>query len=65
MSREVLRIGTRGSALALVQAEMTGCALAVAHPNLELERVVVKTIGDKRPDLRFFRVRGRRGRNCR
>ncbi len=53
MSREVLRIGTRGSALALVQAEMTGCALAVAHPNLKLERVVVKTIGDKRPDLRF------------
>lgn len=28
-------------------------ALATAHPDIELERVVVKTVGDKRTDLRF------------
>ena len=49
----VLRIGTRGSALALVQAEMVESALAAAHPGIGLERVVVKTIGDRRTDLRF------------
>jgi len=48
-----LKVGTRGSALALVQAGMTEAALTEAHPNLVLERVVVKTIGDKRTDLRF------------
>jgi len=48
-----LKIGTRGSALALVQAEMTERALTATHPGIELERVVIKTIGDKRTDLRF------------
>ena len=60
MSSKVLKIGTRGSALALVQAEMVECALAAAHPEVELERVVMKTVGDKRTDLRFseFGARG-------
>ncbi|MEX2450274.1 MAG: hydroxymethylbilane synthase [Rhodospirillales bacterium] len=47
----VLRIGTRGSPLALTQARMVRAALAAAHPALRargaLEEVVVKTTGDK------------------
>jgi hydroxymethylbilane synthase len=53
MASRILKIGTRGSALALAQAEMVECALAAAYPELELERVIVKTVGDKRTDLRF------------
>lgn len=41
-----LRIGTRGSALALKQAKMLEEALAV-YPELETEIVVMKTQGDK------------------
>jgi hydroxymethylbilane synthase len=47
----VLRIGTRGSPLALTQARTVRAALAAAHPALRaygaLEEVVVKTTGDK------------------
>jgi len=49
----ILRLGTRGSELALCQAEMVEAALKAAHPDLTVERVVIATIGDKRPDLRF------------
>ena len=41
-----LRIGTRGSALALKQAKMLEEALSV-FPELEIEIVVMKTQGDK------------------
>lgn len=53
---KTLRIGTRGSALALKQAEMTEAALAVAFPELELERVVIKTTGDRRTDVALNEV---------
>ena len=46
-----IRLGTRGSALALKQAEMTEAALAAAWPELEVERVVIKTTGDRRTDI--------------
>lgn len=51
-----LRIGTRGSALALKQAEMTEAALGAAFPDLELERVVIKTTGDRRTDVALNEV---------
>ncbi len=41
-----LRIGTRGSPLALAQAHQTRDLLAAAHPGLALEIVVIKTSGD-------------------
>jgi len=46
-----LILGTRGSALALTQARMTEAALAEAGVATEIR--VVKTIGDKRPDLKL------------
>lgn len=50
------RIGTRGSALALKQAEMTEAALAAAFPELEVERVVITTTGDRRTDVALNEV---------
>lgn len=44
-----LRIGTRGSPLALRQAEMVRAALARVQPGLETEIVVIKTSGDWKP----------------
>ncbi len=48
-----LILGTRGSELALRQAEMVEAALRRAHPALKVGRKVIATSGDKRPDLRF------------
>jgi hydroxymethylbilane synthase len=42
-----LRIGTRGSPLALAQAHETQDRLAAAHAGLETEIVIIKTTGDK------------------
>ena len=53
MNLQILRLGTRGSELALKQAEMVEAALRAAHPNLRVERKIITTVGDKRTDLRF------------
>jgi hydroxymethylbilane synthase len=45
--RRVWRVGTRGSALALWQADHVISRLAALDPGLSLERVIVKTTGDK------------------
>lgn len=50
MSR-LLILGTRGSELALAQANMTRAALATAGVDCRIE--VIRTIGDKRPDLKL------------
>lgn len=44
-------IGTRGSRLALAQAEEIQRRLREAHPELETELCIIKTQGDKRMDL--------------
>lgn len=49
MTAQILKIGTRGSPLALRQTEMVEHALNKAHPTLEIERVVIKTSGDWKP----------------
>lgn len=49
---EPLILGTRGSDLALAQANMTRDALAAAGVDCRIE--VIKTIGDKRPDLKLI-----------
>ena len=53
---KTLRIGTRGSALALKQAEMTEAALVTHFPDLEVERVIIKTTGDRRTDVALNEV---------
>ncbi len=51
-----LIIGTRGSALALVQAEMTEKALAEVFPGRQVIRKVIKTTGDRRTDVPLSQV---------
>jgi hydroxymethylbilane synthase len=46
-----LRIGTRGSALALWQANWVKTALLQKHPDLSIELVIIKTQGDKIQDV--------------
>lgn len=43
-----IRIGSRGSTLALTQSEMVKTHLLKAHNNLEVEIVPIKTLGDKK-----------------
>ncbi len=45
-----LRIGTRGSQLALTQAHMVADALRQAHADIEIEIVKILTTGDWQPD---------------
>jgi hydroxymethylbilane synthase len=54
----VLRIATRGSALARWQAEEVARLLLEAHPGVELELVVVATIGDLRLDVPVWELGG-------
>ncbi len=46
-----LVVGTRGSALALVQADMVEKLLAAAFPEKEIVRKVITTTGDRRIDV--------------
>lgn len=54
----VVRLATRGSPLALAQAAIVEALLAGAGAALELERVVVRTEGDRRPDEDLERIGG-------
>ena len=45
-ARQVVRVGTRGSRLALIQTELTLAALRPAHPDVVFEVVTVTTQGD-------------------
>ncbi|MGH9077557.1 MAG: hydroxymethylbilane synthase [Acidimicrobiales bacterium] len=53
-----LRIATRGSALARWQAGELARRLQAAHPGLEVEMVVVSTLGDRRPDVAVWEMGG-------
>jgi len=50
-SNRPLIIGSRGSKLALVQANWVKAQIAAAHPEIQIESTVVKTEGDRRHDL--------------
>lgn len=51
-----LILGTRGSALALAQADLTEAALARVHPDLATERSIFTTRGDMKLDLSLLRA---------
>lgn len=55
----LLRIGTRGSALALWQAEWVKQALQQANPELRVEMTIIKTKGDKILDVPLAQVGGK------
>lgn len=56
MSEETVIIGTRGSALALYQANATEEALREAVPGLTPVREVIRTTGDRRTDVALSEV---------
>ena len=49
-----LILGTRGSELALRQTDMVMAALREAQPDIQVERKIISTVGDRRQDLRFI-----------
>lgn len=51
----ILRVGTRGSELALWQTDWVCTQLRAAHPDLELEQIIIKTHGDVVTDKNFGR----------
>lgn len=51
-----LIVGTRGSALALAQAEMTEAILRSVYPDREIVRKVITTTGDRRTDVPLSQV---------
>ena len=53
-----IKLGTRGSALALAQADMVTAALEAAIPGIEVERHVIVSTGDARPDLKLSEFTG-------
>lgn len=57
MSR-LLKVGTRGSTLALRQVDLVCEALAAAHPGVEVERVIVRTEGDRRTEVTLEQLGG-------
>jgi hydroxymethylbilane synthase len=54
-----LRIGTRGSKLALVQANWVKAQLEERHPGLAVELVIIRTSGDKLKDVPLAQVGGK------
>jgi hydroxymethylbilane synthase len=59
MMAETIRIGTRGSALALWQANWVKSALEAAHPALTAAIFIIKTRGDKILDVPLAKVGGK------
>src|SRR5579883_880701 len=63
MASPLLRIGTRGSALALTQAAELVARLAAAHPDLAapgaVETIVIKTTGDRVTDRTLAAIGGK------
>ncbi len=53
-----IRIGTRGSALALWQAQLVESELQKHYPGLELERIIIKTQGDRDQKSSLTRIGG-------
>lgn len=54
-----IRIGTRGSALALVQSNWVKARLEERYPGLPVELVIIKTSGDKLKDVPLAQVGGK------
>lgn len=47
---QTVRIGTRGSKLALIQTDMVIAALKAAHPDLTVQVSIIETSGDWKPE---------------
>jgi hydroxymethylbilane synthase len=58
-TRDDLRIGSRGSALARWQAEHTAALLRERHPGLAVEIIIIVTTGDRILDAPLSRIGGK------
>ncbi len=58
-SKKTIRIGTRGSKLALWQAEWVKNRLKESHPHIRVELVKIKTTGDKILDAPLAKIGGK------
>lgn len=56
MKKKNVKIGTRGSQLALFQAELTKTKLLEKFPGIEVEIVIIKTKGDKILDVALSKI---------
>ena len=54
----MLRVATRGSALARWQADRVAALLRRSHPGLDVELVIVETLGDRRQDIPIWEIGG-------
>ncbi len=64
MNSNTIRIGTRGSRLALIQTNQVRQALEAAHPGLQVDIVVIKASGDWNPkqgEVRLSEQQGGKG----
>src|SRR5512136_1951810 len=59
MTMKDLRIGTRGSQLALYQANWVRERLVQTHPDLNVTLVKIRTIGDKIQDAPLAKIGGK------
>jgi hydroxymethylbilane synthase len=59
MTPKELRIGTRGSQLALYQANWVKTRLVQTHPHLTVTLVTIKTTGDKIQDVPLAKIGGK------
>ena len=56
MLNNTIRIGTRGSKLALCQAEQLRDKIREIHPDIKTEIVIIKTLGDKIIDVALSKI---------
>jgi len=54
----VIKFGTRGSKLALIQTESVMESIRVRFPDVESSKVIIKTLGDKVTNVPLFKVGG-------
>ena len=57
--KKILRVGTRGSKLALAQTDWVVRQIRVRYPELRIEKVVIKTKGDKILDVPLAKIGGK------
>jgi len=57
--RSTIRIGTRGSKLALWQANWVASAIKTKHPGLSTELIIIKTKGDRILDIPLSEIGGK------
>lgn len=57
--KSVIRVGSRDSRLAIMQAELVMAQIKKAHPRITLELVTMKTTGDKILDRRLEEIGGK------